>query len=92
MADSLLIPLIPNMNRILVAAHHTPSPLVATRAVPSPVLRGATRSVVLELHTGDGESIECEVTLPYVLDPAVEHLRVLSMHTRAIIKMETLND
>lgn len=76
------------MNRILVAAHHAPSPFVSTLYVPQPVLRGATSSALVELHTDDSFS-ELEITLPHVLDASVRKLRVLSMHSPAIIVMET---
>jgi hypothetical protein len=78
------------MNRILVAAHHAPSPLVSTISVPNPVLRGATESVVIETQTARGMR-SIEVTLPHTLDADVTHVRVLSMHSPAIIKMETTN-
>jgi hypothetical protein len=76
------------MNRILVAAHHAPSPVVSTLSVPNPVLRGATESITIETQTARGMQ-SMKVQLPYKLGSDVLKLRVLSMHSPAIIKMET---
>jgi hypothetical protein len=80
------------MNRILVAAHHTPSPIVATQAVPSPVLRGAAGSVVLETCDYHGESMTTSVRLPHTLSASIVSLRVMSMDVPSIIVMETADD
>lgn len=76
------------MNRILVAAAHTPSPSVNTHSVPAPILRGACNSITLETRCDKGMR-SIEVNLPHILDEAIKSLRVLAMSSPAIIVMET---
>ncbi len=78
------------MNRIIVAASACPSPVVLTKAVPSPILRGATSSV--EIETWDGQGMQSlSVNLPYALEASVTSVRVVRMATPAIITMESAN-
>jgi hypothetical protein len=79
------------MNRILVAAHSTPSPYVSTRAVPNPVLRGQTAKATLELRSERGLR-SVVVTLPHVLSPDIDGVRVLAMDTPTVIVMETARE
>lgn len=76
------------MNRILVAASHTPSPTVNTHSVPAPILRGACERITIETRSDKGMRSQ-EVALPHVLDDSVKSLRVLAMSSPAIIVMET---
>ena len=77
------------MNRILVCTGNTPSPLISTMSVPTPVLRGRTERVQLMLFRSHDEVEEVDVELPFVLDPSVQNVRVIGMTQPTIIVMET---
>lgn len=79
------------MNRILVAANHTPSPQVLTHSVPNPVLRGACERITIETSCDKGMRA-LEVELPFKLDGSIKSLRVLEMSKPAIIVMESERD